>query len=68
MEVSGIVVGTGKWTFEPTDGKTKVRYRFNVRTNSLLFSALSLFVNLEKGHTDEVQEVFKALNNYLSKK
>ena len=49
IEVAGDLAGTGTWTFEPTDGKTKVQYRLNVRTNKLLFSVISPFVNLGKG-------------------
>jgi hypothetical protein len=67
-EVAGAFVGTGKWTFEPTDGKTKVQYRFNARTNKLLFSLVSPFVNIGKRHSDTMQKEFKALNSYLSKK
>jgi hypothetical protein len=67
-EVAGAFVGTGKWTFEPTDGKTKVQYRFNARTNRLLFSLVSPFVNIGKAHSDTMQKGFKALNSYLSKK
>ena len=68
LEISGDIIGTGKWLFEPTDGKTRVQYQFKVRTNRLLFSVLSPFGNLEKGHSDEVQKVFKALNSFLLKK
>ena len=68
MDYAGDLVGTGTWTFEPTNGKTKVQYRSNVRTNKLLFSLLSPFVNIGKGHSDNMQKGFKALNNYLSKK
>ena len=46
-EIAGAFVGTGTWTFEPTkDGKTKMQYRFNARTNKLLFSLVSPFVNI----------------------
>lgn len=65
LEVAGDLIGTGTWIFEPTDGKTKVKYQFRVRTNRLLFSVLSPFGNLERGHSDEVQQVLKELNNYL---
>ncbi len=68
MEIAGDLVGTGTWVLEPTNGKTKVQYQFKVRTNKLLFSVLSPFGNLEKGHSDEVQKVFKALNSYPLKK
>jgi hypothetical protein len=68
VEIAGAFVGSGKWTFEPTDGKTKVQYRFNARTNRLLFSLVSPFVNIGKAHSDTMQKGFKALNSYLSKK
>jgi hypothetical protein len=68
MDITGDLVGTGTWTFEPTDGKTKVKYRSNVRTNKALFSLVSPFVNFGKRHSDNMHKGFKALNNYLSKK
>jgi uncharacterized protein YndB with AHSA1/START domain len=68
MDISGDLMGTGTWTFEPTDGKTKVKYRSNVRTNKALFSLVSPFVNFGKTHSDNVQRGFKALNSYLTKK
>jgi len=67
-EIAGDFAGTGEYTFEPTDGKTKVQYRFNARTNRLLFSLVSPFVNIGKRHSDTMQKGFKALNSYLSKK
>jgi uncharacterized protein YndB with AHSA1/START domain len=68
IEYSGDIVGTGTWTFEPTDGKTKVQYRSNSRTNSLLATLVSPFVDFGKGHSDVTQKGFKALNSYLSGK
>ena len=68
MEYAGATIGTGTWTFEPTDGKTKVQYRSIARTNSLLATLLSPFVDFGKGHSDVTQKGFKALNSYLSKK
>jgi len=67
-DITGDFVGTGKWTFEPIDGKTKMQFRFNARTNRLLISLFSPFVNIEKRHSDIMQKGFKALNSYLSKK
>jgi hypothetical protein len=67
-ECVGDFVGTGKWTFEPTDGKTKVQYRWNVRPKRLSFVLLSPFIDMGKGHSETMQIGFKALNNYLSKK
>jgi uncharacterized protein YndB with AHSA1/START domain len=68
IEYAGDIVGTGTWTFEPTDGKTKVQYRSNSRTNSLLATLISPFVDFGKGHSDVTQKGFKALNSYLSGK
>ena len=56
-EESGDFVGTGKWTFEPTDGKTKVQFRLNVRINRLLISLVSPFVNMEKTHSDNAERI-----------
>ena len=67
-EETGAFVGTGKWTFEPTDGKTKVQFRLNARINSRLISFASHFINLDKMHTEMMQIAFKALNSYLNKK
>jgi hypothetical protein len=68
LEFMGDFLGTEEWTFEPTDGKTKLKYRVNAKTNRLLFSLVSPFVNFGKGHSDDMQYGFKALNSYLSKK
>jgi hypothetical protein len=67
-EYAGDLVGTVKLTFEPTDGKTKVQHRINVRTNRLLFSLVSPFMDIGKSNSDLMQKGFKALNSYLSNK
>ena len=67
-EFAGDFVGIEEYTFEPTDGKTKVQIRLNAKTNKLLASLVSPFVNLGKGHSDNMQKGFKALNSYLSNK
>jgi hypothetical protein len=67
-EYAGDLVGTAKLTFESTDGKTKVQQRLNVRTNRLLFSLVSPFMDIGKSHSDLMQKGFKELNSYLSKK
>ena len=67
-EVAGDFEGTGKYTFEPTDGKTKVQFRWNARPKRLSFVLLSPFVDIGKRHSDTMQKGFKALNSYLSKK
>jgi hypothetical protein len=68
LEEEGDIVGTGTWTFEPTDGKTKIRFRWNVRPKRLLFFLVSAFINIGKLHSDVMQKGFKALNSYLSQK
>ncbi len=65
---TGDFVGTGKWTFEPIDGKTKVQFKWTAKTNSVLLSVFSPFVDFGKRHSDVTQKGFKALNNYLSNK
>lgn len=67
-EVEGDFIGTMTWTFELTDGKTRIRVRWNVRPKRLSFILFSPFVNMGKMHSDVVQKGFKALNSYLSKK
>jgi hypothetical protein len=67
-DYAGDWVGTGTWTFEPTEGKTKVQFRFNARTNRLLFSLVSPFVDMGKKHSVVIQKGFKACNSYLCKK
>lgn len=67
-EVSGSFVGTASWTFEPINGKTRAKHRFNARTNGILYSIFSPFVNYRKNHSDIMKKGFKALNSYLSKK
>jgi hypothetical protein len=67
-EVAGDFVGTGSWTFELIDGKTKATHRFNAKTNNPLMSLFSPFVNFEKRHSDTMQKGFEALKSYLKKK
>jgi len=68
LEFEGDFVGTGEWRFEPSDGKTKLSYRWNVRPKRLSFVILSPFIDMRKSHSDVMQKGFQALNNYLSKK
>jgi hypothetical protein len=67
-KVEGDFAGTGTWTFEPADGKTKVRFRWNLRPKRLSFVLVSPFIDMGKIHSDVTQKGFKALNSYLSKK
>jgi uncharacterized protein YndB with AHSA1/START domain len=68
LELAGDFVGTEEWTFEPTKGKTKLKIRIIAKTNMLKASLFSPLVNIGKGHSDNMQKGFKALNSYLSKK
>ena len=67
-EIAGCFIGTGKWTFEPLEGKTKVQHHINVKTNGLIYTIFAPFVNYKKNHVNIMDRGFKALNNYLSKK
>ena len=67
-EVSGSFVGTAFWTFEQINGKTKAVHGFNAKTNGVVYSLFSPFVDYKKNHSDIMQQGFKAFNNYLSKK
>lgn len=63
---SGDFLGTGEYTFEPKDGKTITKYRFNVKTNNPLMPFLSHFINAGKAHSNVMQYGFKACNSYLT--
>jgi hypothetical protein len=62
----GDFLGNSEWIFEPIDSKTKVKYHWNARTNRLLFTLLSPFVNIRKLHSEIMQQGFKALNHFLN--
>ena len=64
----GDFIGIGEWTFEPSNGKTKVRFRWNVKTNKFSLTLTALFINIGKIHSEVIQEGFKALNCYLKKR
>ena len=68
VEIAADIAGTGGWTFEPTDGKTKVQFRWNVRLKRLLYVLLSPFVDMGKIHSGVMQKRYKALNSYLREK
>jgi hypothetical protein len=62
----GDFIGTGEWTFEPLDGKTKARLRWKVKTNRLLLTLGALFIDIGKRHSEVMQQLFKAWNRYVS--
>jgi len=58
--------GSGEWTLEPLDGKTKVKFRWNVKIHRML---LSLFYQLVRSiHSDVMRKGFKSLNKFLEQK
>ena len=59
----GDFIGSAEWTLEPIDGKTKVTFRFNVKTNRLLYSLMYPLV--ARIHSDVVQKGFESLNSLL---
>lgn len=61
----GDFIGTGEWTFEPLDGKTKVRFRWKAKTNSLSLTLAARFTDIGKSHSELVQELFKIWNRHL---
>jgi uncharacterized protein YndB with AHSA1/START domain len=67
-DISGCFIGKGKWTFEPTNGKTKMQFHMNARTNGIIYTIFAPFVNYKKNHINIMDKGFKALNNYLNKK
>jgi len=67
-DITGCFIGTGKWTFEATDGKTKVKFQINAKTNGLIYSIFAPFVNYEKNHRNVMDKGFNALNTYLTNK
>jgi len=61
----GDFLGNGEWTLEPIEDKTKVKFRFNVKTNKLLFTIVSPVVNIGNIHSDVMQKGFLQLDKYL---
>jgi hypothetical protein len=61
----GDFLGYGEWTLEPIEDKTKVKFRFNVKTNKLLFTIVSPVVNIGNIHSDVMQKGFLQLDKYL---
>jgi hypothetical protein len=58
--------GNGEWTFEPIDGKTRVRFRWNVVPHRLMFRVLAPFLKKGSTHSEVMQEGFRGMNRYLT--
>ena len=61
-------LGTGRWSFEPIDEKTKVRYQFQAKPNSILTRFLLRFIDFQKAHSKIMQSGFQGLNKCLGEK
>ena len=62
----GDFIGSEEFTFEPLDGKTKVKSRWIVEPNRML---LSLFYPLiPRIHSNVMRKGYAALNDYLNEK
>lgn len=69
IKYGGDFAGNGKWTFEPVDGKTRIRfYWIDIVPKKVLFILVSPFIDLRKSHSEVMHAGFKSLNNYLNKK
>jgi hypothetical protein len=63
--VEGAFRGEGIWTFEPVDGKTRVRFRFRVQPSGWLLRLMAPFVNIAQSHHEVMKAGFEGLNQYL---
>ena len=68
LELTGDFEGIETWTFESIQGKTKAKLHYVGKTNRLLFSVLSPFVNMGNEHSKTIQVGLKACNQYLTQK
>ena len=66
--VEGDLVGEGEWTFEPENGRTRIRFRWKVRPNRLLPKLMSRFIDIGKVHSEVMQAGFEGLSEYLKQK
>ncbi len=63
----GDLVGKGRWVFEPLgDDRTKVSFRCDVRSNSLLMH-IGFLLGGERGHNMVYQELLAALADHVAK-
>lgn len=67
-ELSGDFEGTGEWTFEPLNGKTRLQYRWDVKPKKPLFRLISPFMDLGKSHSEVMQRGFESLEAFLINK
>jgi hypothetical protein len=68
LEYGGDFEGTGVYTFEAKDGKTRTLFRFIVRPKKMFFRFIAPFVDTAKAHSKVMQLGFKSCNDYLVQK
>lgn len=63
--IAGAFRGEGIWTFEPVDGKTRLRYRWRARPSGWLLKLFARFIDIEQVHHNVMKAGFEGLNQYL---
>ena len=63
--VEGAFRGEGIWTFEPVDGKTRLRFRWRVRPSGWLLRLLAPFIDIGQSHHEVMKAGFEGLNQYV---
>jgi hypothetical protein len=63
--VDGAFQGEALWTFEKLKDDTTLRLRWRTHPSSLMTKLASLFVAIDKGHSQVMQKGFAHLNEYL---
>ena len=61
--IEGDFLGSGEWNLAPFEGKTRISFRFNVKTNRLMYSALYPIV--QRIHSGVMKQGYKSLNLFL---
>jgi hypothetical protein len=63
--VEGSFRGEGLWTMGPTEGGTRLRYRWQVRPTGIL-RVLARLLPIGRSHSDTMRACFDNLNRYLA--
>jgi ribosome-associated toxin RatA of RatAB toxin-antitoxin module len=63
--VQGVQRGTGVWTFEPSDGGTRLCYRVDLESQGWIPGLLSHFVDFTAMHSRLMEKVFDGLEKWL---
>ncbi len=63
--IAGAFRGEGIWTFEPVDGKTRVRYRWRAQPSAWFLKLFAPFIDIEQSHHKVMKVGFEGLNQYI---